>query len=319
MHTKGNRPRRSIKHRIAVCLALVCLLVLLVNVYHNYDVLHAHNVIFAPGQFSLSVLPLVLSYLFIPSMWRRILASVGVALPYRKAFCIQYLAHFGRYIPGKIWAYVAQAYLASQEHVAVAETLWSNVVLMGLMNLSGLLVFALSFVVWDVWTLELRCGLVCSLVVLLSWLCRGHILERGVNAIIARCAVLDTGLRCSALPYTPLLVETALSWLVFAVGMHCMLTSFYPVEMRHSIMVIGIFAIAWLAGYYAFIAPGGLGVQEGIQVYLLTFFFPLPIAIVMALASRLWMLLGDTIVFLLAVVLTIYDHRLQRSPHGSHL
>jgi hypothetical protein len=54
-------------------------------------------------------------------------------------------------------------------------------------------------------------------------------------------------------------------------------------------------------------------------VYMLTFFFPLPISIVIALASRLWMTLGDIIVFLLAAALTIHEHRLQRSAHESYL
>jgi len=81
---------------------------------------------------------------------------------------------------------------------------------------------------------------------------------------------------------------------------------------------VGTFSISWLVGYYAFLSPGGLGVQEGIQVYLLTFFFPSPISIVIALASRLWMTVGDLLVFLLALALTMHDNRLQRSVHGSH-
>jgi len=319
MHMRSRKPRYIIKNLASIGIALLLITILSINLYQNCDALQEQNIVFTPVLFSLSLPPLVLSYLFIPSMWCRILASLGVALSYRKAFCIQYLSHLGRYIPGKIWSYVAQAYLASQEQVAVTETLSSNVMLMCLMNLSSLLVFTLSLLAWNALTLTLRCALVVSTFVLMYWLCRRHLLERGINAVMTRWPTPHAALRCTSLHYTPLIVEMALSWVVFAVGMHLMLLSFYPVEMIHSVVIIGIFAIAWLAGYYAFLSPGGLGVQEGIQVYLLTFFFPLPVSIMIAFASRLWMLLGDLIVFLLAVVLTIYDNRLQRSTHGSYL
>jgi len=98
-----------------------------------------------------------------------------------------------------------------------------------------------------------------------------------------------------------------------------MITSFYTIETNKSLIIVGTFSISWLAGYYAFLVPGGLGIQEGIQVYMLAFFFPLPISIVIALASRLWMTLGDIIVFLLAAALTIQENRLQRSAHESYL
>ena len=315
MYMRDRRPRRGIKNLASIGIALTFIAVLLLNLYKHFDVLRAQHVTFAPMQFSISLVPLVLSYLFIPSMWRRILASLGLSLPYRKAFCIQYLSHLGRYVPGKIWSYVAQSYLASQERIAVADTLCSNAVLMCLMNLSSLLIFALSFLAWNVLTLFVRCLLVAGSFFLIYFLLRMRVLERGLNTIITRFAVLRTLSRCQPLPYTPLISESSLSWLAFAVAMHLMITSFYAVDMRQSCIIVGIFAISWLAGYYAFLSPGGLGVQEGIQVYLLTFFFPLPIAVVIAFASRLWMLLGDCLVFLLAVALSTHANRLQRSTH----
>jgi hypothetical protein len=107
------------------------------------------------------------------------------------------------------------------------------------------------------------------------------------------------------------------SWLVFAIGLHAMINSFYDVSINESFIITGIFSISWLVGYYAFLSPGGLGIQEGVQVYLLTFFFPLPISIVIAFASRLWMTLGDIMIFLLAIALTMHENRLQRSAHGA--
>jgi len=319
MNTRGKKSRHLIKTLVAVGVALFFFIVLLMSLYQNYDFLQEQHMTFSPVQFCLSLLPLVLSYLFIPSMWCSILGSLGVSLPYRKAFCIQYLSHLGRYIPGKIWTYIAQSYLASQAHVSLAETLYSSTILMCLMNLSSLLVFALSFLVWDIFTFFIRLQLVSLSFLLICLLFKMHWLERGVNTLIARITRLSTKLRCNSLCYTPLVIEAFLSWSVFAIGFHIMITSFYTIETNKSLIIVGTFSISWLAGYYAFLVPGGLGIQEGIQVYMLAFFFPLPISIVIALASRLWMTLGDIIVFLLAAALTIQENRLQRSAHESYL
>src|SRR5262245_32749524 len=135
MHTKSGKPRHFVITFFSMSVALIFVVTLLINLYKNLDSLQAQHMTFAPTQFGVSLVPLVFSYFFIPSIWCRILASFGLALSYRKAFCIQYLAHLGRYIPGKIWSYVTQAYLASQEHVSVTETLCSNLLLMCLMHL----------------------------------------------------------------------------------------------------------------------------------------------------------------------------------------
>ncbi len=299
-------------------IALVCMIVLLRGLYQNHDFFQKQHVIFSPVQFGISLFPLVLSYFFIPSMWCEILASFGVSLPYRRAFCIQYLSHLGKYIPGKIWAYVAQSYLASQANVPLAETLCSNTILMCLLSLSSLFVFVLSFLIWNTFTFFIRFLIVVSIFSLIYFLFRIRFLEKAFNLLFERFTGIHNTPYCKSLYYTNIFIASSLEWTIFTVGLYLMIRSFYPIDINQSIIIAGTFSISWLAGYYAFLSPGGLGVQEGIQVYLLTFFFPSPISIVIALASRLWMTVGDVLIFLLALALTMYDNRLQRSVHGSY-
>src|SRR5262249_27988850 len=148
--------------------------------------LQAQHLSFSPLQFAISLFPLVLSYFFIPSMWCGILASLGVSLPYPRAFCIQYLSHLGKYVPGKIWAYIAQSYLASQEHVSLAETLCSNTILMCFMSLNSLFVFALSFLIWNVWNFSMRFMIVILIFSMVYLLFRIRFLEKGFNMLFAR-------------------------------------------------------------------------------------------------------------------------------------
>ena len=310
--------RPFIKNLISGGIALVCIVLLLKSLYQNYGLLQEQHLTFSPVQFSISLFPLVLSYFFIPAMWCGILVSFGISLPYRKAFCIQYLAHLGKYIPGKIWAYLAQSYLASQAHVSLAETLCSNAILMCLLSFSSLFVFAASFLAWNTFTFLTRLVLVVLSFFLIYLLFRMRLLETIFNLLLERFTGIHNTLHCESLYYKNIFIASSLEWFTFTIGLYCMIKSFYPIDMLQSIIIVGTFSISWLVGYYAFLSPGGLGIQEGIQVYLLTFFFPAPISIVIALTSRLWLTIGDVLIFLLALALTIHDNRLQRSIHGSY-
>ncbi len=316
MNTRSRKRNHLIKKLCSIGIALAFIIVLLVSLYQNYDSLREQPLTFSLGQFAMSLLPLMVDYFFIPFMWCSILASLGVTLSYRKAFRIQYLSHLGRYIPGKIWSYIAQSYLASQEHVSLTETFCSNVILIYLMTLSGFLIFALSFLVWDIFNFFTRCLLLVLILLVFYYFFRIHLLEKSVNFMLTRFTNMQINPRCAYLSYGPLTMAISASWLAFAIGLHIMINSFYSVGIIESFIITGIFSISWIVGYYAFLSPGGLGIQEGVQVYLLTFFFPLPTSIVIAFASRLWMTLGDIMIFLLAIALTMHENRLQRSMHG---
>lgn len=316
MDISTKKSNHTVKTFLSIGIALVVMGFLLTSLYQSRDFFNQQHLIFSPMQYGISLIPLVIDSLFIPSIWCSILASSGVTLSYRKAFRIQYLSNLGKYIPGKIWSYITQTHLASREQISITETLSSNIMLMIIMQLSGIFIFSLSFLFWNVFTLPARCLIVLLSTFLIFSLFRWRILEKGINIILARFTDQQTTLRYKSLHYVFLIVTTTLSWSIFAIGLHIMISSFYDIHINQSIIVVGLFAISWLAGYYTFISPSGLGVQEGVLVYLLSFFFPVPISIIVALALRLWMILGDVILFLLAIALTMRDHQLQRDAHG---
>jgi hypothetical protein len=171
---------------------------------------------------------------------------------------------------------------------------------------------------WNIFTFLIRCLIVVSGFALIYCLFRAHLLEKVFNFFRARRTGIYHVPHCASLYYTNIFIASSLGWATFAVGLYFMVKSFYPINIQQTVVIVGTFSISWLVGYYSFLTPGGLGVQEGLQVYLLTFFFPLPISIVIALASRLWMTVGDVLIFLLALMLTIHDNRLPRSIRGSH-
>ena len=51
----------------------------------------------------------------------------------------------------------------------------------------------------------------------------------------------------------------------------------------------GAYALAWTLGLATLVSPGGLGVREGVLAALLSGLLPGGMAVVAALASRLWL------------------------------
>lgn len=59
----------------------------------------------------------------------------------------------------------------------------------------------------------------------------------------------------------------------------------------------GAFSGAMVLGFLAVIVPGGLGVREGVLVFLLSSSMPLPVTTLVALLYRLWFTLVEVVLF----------------------
>lgn len=104
----------------------------------------------------------------------------------------------------------------------------------------------------------------------------------------------DLFLRVSYLEGLLLLVTATMTWLVGGIGHFYLARALYdPLTFEAMPGIASAFALAWVAGYLTPLAPSGIGVREAILVALLTIWVPTPIAVVLALASRLLLALQD--------------------------
>jgi uncharacterized membrane protein YbhN (UPF0104 family) len=63
----------------------------------------------------------------------------------------------------------------------------------------------------------------------------------------------------------------------------------FPVPLGQLLFVAGALACSNILGLLALFAPSGLGVREGVLVSLLSVVMPAPVAVVIAVLTRLWM------------------------------
>ena len=78
--------------------------------------------------------------------------------------------------------------------------------------------------------------------------------------------------------------------------------SIYPVKLANWPLLFGVSLLSWLIGYLFVIAPGGMGVKEAVIAFSLKPIMPLGIAIIIALGSRIWLILGEITAFGLAAL-----------------
>jgi hypothetical protein len=90
-----------------------------------------------------------------------------------------------------------------------------------------------------------------------------------------------------------LTVGYAAYWAVTGVAFATLVASLYPLAATDVPVVVAAYAAAYAVGFLALLTPAGLGVREGILVIALAPVLPAGPALVVALLSRLWMMLVE--------------------------
>lgn len=254
-----------------------------------------------PESFLVSVALLFTGFVAHGITWFVILRSSGQSTSLAGSYASVGLSVFGKYIPGKIWvvlgraAYVARlqkhstASLASLSLDCQIITVWIGL----LLGIVGLLPTPLShqwllysLLGWTILSLYLFTDYLHNLV---SYLVR-KALRRQVS--ISRLNLIEV------IKTTPWFL---INWLCWCVGFYFLVHSLYPYSVN---ILAGLgFALAATVGILAIIFPGGLGVREGIlTAYLIAIGLDEKSAVSIAVASRLWFLLGEVFIFLLGFI-----------------
>lgn len=95
--------------------------------------------------------------------------------------------------------------------------------------------------------------------------------------------------------YFSIFLMILFGWFLFGLASLFVALSFGFINPNDFITVGSFFVFSWLIGYLAFIAPMGLGIRELVIVGGLSFFLATPVAVVIALFSRLAMILGELV------------------------
>jgi len=253
------------------------------------------------ASFTLKPLPLILSSLifgfsFFVQLWAWYLITLklGIALSLRETLENWFYSQLGKYLPGKVWMILGRFYLYESKGKSkklISTALYFEMVT--IMVAGGLLfLFALfgfeetSFLFRG---MQIGWGVLILLMAFLGL--HPRILEKVINWVLIRFNREGIVLSITYLDVLWILFICVLSWLIGGVGFYLFVDSIYPISSKYFLFLTGGLAISSTLGLIAVFAPAGLGVREGTLVYLLTYVVPAPIAVILSVATRLWLTL----------------------------
>ncbi|MBB6118780.1 lysylphosphatidylglycerol synthase domain-containing protein [Nocardiopsis algeriensis] len=229
--------------------------------------------------------------------WRALLAGLGSPLPVRAAARIMFVGQLGKYLPGSVWAFVAQVELARDRNVPRVRGTAATLLAVGVTVAAGLAVAAVALPLSSAeaarrwwWALVLAPLVLAAL--------HPRVVGWGVRLAARPFARFREVAEAGALRIGGRTMAAALGWTLVAwipLGLHAWVLTWAvgggPLDSL--LPAVGAYALAWTLGLLAVFAPAGLGVREAVLVVALAPVVDAGSALVVAVLSRLVMTAAD--------------------------
>jgi hypothetical protein len=227
-------------------------------------------------------------------VWRAMLASWGQRLDAWTASRIWTVSGLGKYVPGKVWAIAGMALMAQQAGVAPWAATASAVVLQALAIGTGAAIVGVSGAV-GLEAAHPGARVALGLLVVAS--------AAGVGLVLWPPAVRRL-LRLARVPAEAVTAPgsravlggigaNAVAWAGYGVALWLLARGLLPDVRLELPTAIAAFTASYLAGFLALLAPGGLGVREGLFILMLQQPIGIGPATALAIASRLLLTLTE--------------------------
>lgn len=300
--------------RVLLLLGSIALIVSVVyvgfEVYRNFEELPSIHWSFS----SLSaVLVAIFTYsfaLFVWSIgWALMLRGMGENIRILSTFVIVGVSQISKYIPGNVAHHVGRLALARNHGLSISRVSASMFLeLCMLVAASGscaLIALGISGaqIVYQQQGIGLIGILTLITVAFLLPLCVAFAFQRQQPAIVFKrfpeSQLVPPKLKVYAINFTSHFVSFMLHGAVIVVLAH----GVFGFETIDFWLAVGIFSLAWLAGFVTPGAPAGMGIRDAILVAGLSLIHPAADAIALAALHRMTTVVGDISVFLIALCL----------------
>ena len=286
---------RSRYLRILQWAIIVAIFVFLgVMVWGNWNQVKDASFTFGVFPLLLSILIFVFSYLIQVWAWYLITLKLRIAISFRETLESWFYSQLGKYLPGKVWLLLSRFYFyeskgKSKKAISVALYLETVSIIMaaGLMFLAALIFFK------EVRPFYTGRQSMWPILLFLSGFISLHprVLQKILNWVLIRFKREPISLSISYSNILWILLVCIISWTVGGLGFYFFVDSVFPVAPQYILFLTGALAISSILGLIAIFAPSGLGVREGVLIYLLSFMMATPVAVIISILTRIWMTL----------------------------
>lgn len=256
------------------------------------------------GQLSLSVVLLTADFTFAAYIWKRVLDRFeSGATSYPALLRISFISKIARFIPGKVWHFVAVGQLSEGSGTSARVMVSSMLVHIGFVLLSGSIT-ASVILAERIPGVPSNAALALAGASVLALLASHPRVINLCLTLVSKVARRQTftwtgGWRDSA----ELMLLSLVYWVVYGVAFFMFADALVRLETPHVLPLTGINAFAFVAGYLAVVAPAGVGVREATMASLLRGILPSGAAAVVAILARLWSIAAELLGVALVLVL----------------
>jgi len=256
-----------------------------------------------------------IDFVLLIALWRLLLKTIsGTPLSYKLSYRFSALSNLGKYVPGKVWAVLGMVYFLKREGYPASTAVATTGLHQAYTIVAGLLFVSavLGTELWGRLPLVSVCvGLALGVIVIYPPVF-SYLLNRGL-ALFKRDPV----------PYTmsfprafALLIAYVAAWILYGTSFWCMLKGI-GIDHPPFWMMVASSSAAYLLGFLAIFAPGGIGVREGVLLVLISPYVPAGLAATVAVIARVWI----TIVELIGLLPVLWGDKpalpQQEKPAGS--
>jgi len=275
-------------------------------VINGWDEIKTYEWRIDPLYMALSVIITMGAITLTTKVSHRLLKAFGYRINFWKYSYIYWLANMGRYAPGKVVQVVGMIVLLQREGIDKRVSFSVMTIYQGMFVLvSGITAILLvgpsflnkvspNFPVWVIIPIAI-CGIIVSL---------PKVLNKLLNIVMKILKRDEINYYLSMRDWAIVFIALIVTWLGVAAGFAFLVKALTPISFEQFPFVGGTFLAAYVLGWIVLIAPGGLGVREGIIVLLLSSMIPAGVAGIVSIASRIWMLIIEII--LLAFFTAVY-------------
>jgi glycosyltransferase 2 family protein len=225
--------------------------------------------------------------------WRALLADLGSPLPLPAAIRVMFIGQLGKYVPGAVWALAAQVELARDYQIPRRRSVTASLMGMATTLVVALVVAGLTLPLTS--SVAVRKYWWVLAITPLAIACLHPKVVKFLLDLVLRVARRErleqaTSMRGMARA----LAWTFAGWACY--GMHAwfLVSQFAKGSTVHVLTLsFGAYALAWAVGFVIIFFPGGIGPREAALIAVLSPVMPAASALVVALASRMVMTVGD--------------------------
>jgi glycosyltransferase 2 family protein len=245
------------------------------------------------------------TYLLLIEVWRAVLARYGKSLPRGAATRIWFASNLGKYVPGKIWQITAMTMFVTRYGVTAASA-GAAAILITIANVAAGFAYVLAGGVQSLSSSGGSRATLLATVVLIVLLSAAPLLADGWSVLARRLRRPHLAVRMPVGASVIALLGSAVAWMMYGVAFRLFAGSLIGTTTGSWFAWGGAYTLSYLVGYLTLISPGGLGIREVTLSQLLTSLsLTTPSqAIVITLASRLWLTILEIAPGIVALLLS---------------